>query len=141
MPQSFDKQARRALREKALIRRVAKNVRIADEGHRQDVATETGIPVEEQVRKRWSPQKGGLPTFLASQEGTSELRQGNEAVFYRSSNGDQWYLIREPDGNRLMVRHQPNRASGGRSSIVEVSEFLSEGHGPQHEALLLLLAT
>jgi hypothetical protein len=37
-----------------------------------------------------------------------------------------------------MVRHQPNRASGGRSSIVEVSEFLSEGHGPQHEALLRL---
>ena len=66
--------------------------------------------------------------------------QGNEEAFYRSSNGDQWYLVGEPDATRLMVRHQPNRASGGRSSIVEASEFLSEGHGPQHEALLRLLA-
>jgi hypothetical protein len=33
----------------------------------------------------------------------------------------------------------PNRASGGQSSLVEVADFLSEGHGPQHEALLRLL--
>jgi hypothetical protein len=66
---------------------------------------------------------------------------GDEEIFYRSSNGDQWYLIREPESNRLKVRHQPNRASGGRSTIVEASEFLSKGHGPQHEALLRLLAT
>ncbi len=25
--------------------------------------TETGLPVEEQVRKEWDPKKGGLPTF------------------------------------------------------------------------------
>ena len=67
--------------------------------------------------------------------------QGEEEIFYRSSNGDRWSLIREPDRNRLKVRHQPNRASGGQSTIVEASEFLSEGHGPQHEALLQLLAT
>jgi hypothetical protein len=59
--------------------------------------------------------------------------------FYASSNGDRWYLLREPDG--LRVRHQPNRASGGHSSIVTVPEFLSEGHGPQHEALLKILST
>jgi len=26
--------------------------------------TETGLTVEEQVRKEWDPSKGGLPTFL-----------------------------------------------------------------------------
>ena len=25
--------------------------------------TQTGLPVEEQVRKEWTPNKGGLPTF------------------------------------------------------------------------------
>ena len=63
-----------------------------------------------------------------------------EEVFYRSSNGDQWYLVQEPGTARMSVRHQPNRGSGGQSSLIEVAEFLSEGHGPQHEALLRLLA-
>jgi hypothetical protein len=62
-----------------------------------------------------------------------------EQAFYRSSNGDQWYLVQEPGTERMYVRHQPNRASGGQSSLMEVPEFLSEGHGPQHEALLRLL--
>jgi hypothetical protein len=39
----------------------------------------------------------------------------------------------------MLIRHQPNRASGGQSSLMEISDFLSEGHGPQHEALLRLL--
>ena len=64
-----------------------------------------------------------------------------EVQFYASENGDQWYLLRESDSNRMRVRHRPNRASGGRPSIVEAADFLEEGHGPQHEALLRLLAT
>lgn len=63
-----------------------------------------------------------------------------ETAFYRSSNGDQWLLIREPGTNRMTVRHRPNHASGGRSSSFEISDFLAEGRGPQHEALLELLA-
>jgi hypothetical protein len=39
----------------------------------------------------------------------------------------------------MYVRHQSNRASGGQSLRIEVEDFLSEGHGPQHEALLRLL--
>ena len=62
-----------------------------------------------------------------------------EKELYRSSNGDRWYLVLEPGSNRVFVRHLPNRASGGRSSLMEVRDFLSEGHGPQHEALLRLL--
>jgi hypothetical protein len=62
-----------------------------------------------------------------------------ETIFYRSSNGDQWYLVHEVGSQQMFVRHQPNRSSGGQSSLTEVSDFLSEGHGPQHEALLRLL--
>jgi len=62
-----------------------------------------------------------------------------EQAFYRSSNGDQWYLVQKPGADRMYVRHQPNRASGGQSSLMGLAKFLSEGHGPQHEALLRLL--
>lgn len=33
------------------------------EGHVQSPTTESGLPVEDQVRKEWDPKKGGLPTF------------------------------------------------------------------------------
>jgi hypothetical protein len=63
-----------------------------------------------------------------------------EKELYRSSNGDRWFLIREPGSNDMFVRHQPNLASGGRSSVITVDGFLAEGHGPQHDALLRLIA-
>ncbi len=62
-----------------------------------------------------------------------------EREIYRSSNGDRWDLVQERGSDRGYVRHQPNRASGGQSSLTDVREFLAEGHGPQHEALLRLL--
>ena len=64
---------------------------------------------------------------------------GSENGFYRSSNGDQWDLVREPGSEALSVRHRPNKASGGASSTMSIDEFLSEGHGPQHEALMRVL--
>lgn len=65
-----------------------------------------------------------------------ELFMAEDLLIYASSNGDRWYLVRDnADAERLRVRHQPNPASGGRSSTVDVDEFLAEGHGPQHEAL------
>jgi hypothetical protein len=33
------------------------------EGHVQNATTDSGLPVEEQVRKEWDPKKGGLPIF------------------------------------------------------------------------------
>ena len=36
----------------------------AEEGVVHSPVTETGLPVEEQVRKEWDPKQGGLPTFL-----------------------------------------------------------------------------
>jgi hypothetical protein len=34
-----------------------------EDGHVQSPTTDSGLPVEEQVRKEWDPKKGGLPTF------------------------------------------------------------------------------
>jgi hypothetical protein len=46
---------------------------------------------------------------------------------YRSSNGDQWHLVRETDSGRVLIKHQPNAASGGRTSYIEIAEFLTDG--------------
>lgn len=58
--------------------------------------------------------------------------------FYRSSNGDAWYLCR--DGNGCVVEHQPCLPSGGKDSPVSVGAFLARGvAGPEHQALLALI--
>jgi hypothetical protein len=56
--------------------------------------------------------------------------------FTPAPNGDRWYLVPDnADPEQWKVRHQPNRASGGRPTTVDIGEFLAEGQGPQHEAL------
>ena len=57
----------------------------------------------------------------------------------RSPNGDRWLLVREALSDRVLVRHEPNLASGGKASVIEVGEFLSRGHGPEQQALLRLI--
>ena len=60
---------------------------------------------------------------------------------YRSPNGDRWSLVREADSHDVMVRHQPNAASGGEATDMDVGEFLLRGgEGPEHQALLRLIA-
>lgn len=59
---------------------------------------------------------------------------------YSSSNGDRWLLIRDPESGRSLVRHEPNRSSGGQAVEIEVDEFmLRDGHSPQGVALRTLL--
>ncbi|KAA5613804.1 hypothetical protein [Rhodovastum atsumiense] len=61
---------------------------------------------------------------------------------YESSSGDRWLLVSDPDTERVFVRHEPNVASGGRRSEIGIGEFLTRGgHGPEHQALLHLIAT
>jgi hypothetical protein len=60
---------------------------------------------------------------------------------YRSPNGDRWDLVRETDSERVFIKHQPNPASGGRTSHVEIADFLKNGHGPEHQALLRLIGS
>lgn len=62
-------------------------------------------------------------------------------VLYESGNGDIWRLVRDPQGVP-MVEHEPNRSSGGRTSLTEIGQFLrTGGSGPEHQALLHLIGT
>jgi hypothetical protein len=61
---------------------------------------------------------------------------------YRSApNGDRWSLVREAGSQRVFIEHQPNVSSGGRASHIEIGDFLMHGGGPEHQALLRLIAT
>ena len=61
---------------------------------------------------------------------------------YSSPNGDRWLLVRDPGSGRVFVRHEPNLASGGRTSEIEIGAFLaSGGQGPEHQELLRLIGT
>jgi hypothetical protein len=61
---------------------------------------------------------------------------------YRSSNGDRWRLARDPDSGRVFILHEPNLASGGRTSKIDIGAFLATGHhGPEHQELLRLIGT
>jgi hypothetical protein len=63
-------------------------------------------------------------------------------LIYRSSNGDQWYLVREALNGRVFVRHEPNPPSGGRVSEIELDTFLGAGgHGPEQQELRRLIGT
>jgi hypothetical protein len=60
--------------------------------------------------------------------------------FYLSSNGDSWHLCRDSK-HEVVVVHEPNPASGGKSSLIELSDFLrTENRGPEHQALRALIA-
>jgi hypothetical protein len=60
---------------------------------------------------------------------------------YRSSNGDSWFLSREPANGHAFVIHQPNAPSGGRPSHVGLGEFLRDPKGPEQQSLLKLIGT
>ena len=61
---------------------------------------------------------------------------------YSSSNGDRWFLSREPDTDRVFVRHEANLSSGSQVTDIDIGAFLSRGeHNPEHEALLRLIGT
>lgn len=60
---------------------------------------------------------------------------------YSSANGDRWFLVREPRSERVFIKHKPNAASGGDTSLIEIAEFLAQDHGPQHSELLRLIGT
>lgn len=60
---------------------------------------------------------------------------------YRSSNGDQWLLVRAEAGHPAVL-HRANLSSGGRETVVEIGDFLRPGAaGPEHQELLRLIGT
>ena len=59
---------------------------------------------------------------------------------YRNPNGDAWFLARNSDVDRVFIRHEPNRASGGRPNDTEIGVFLREGgQGSEKQELLRLI--
>jgi hypothetical protein len=61
-----DRTKRRHVRDKAVIDHLAEKVfetPASPDPEPQSATTDAGLPVEEQVRKKWDPKKGGLPTF------------------------------------------------------------------------------
>lgn len=59
--------------------------------------------------------------------------------FYKSVNGDRWFLCMGHTGH-VMVLHQANESSGGHLTELEVSDFLKPGYGtPERAALLQLI--
>ena len=75
-----DRAARRHRREQATIDRLVKGVRKPvipeNDSASSDPMTSTGLPVEDQVRKEWGPDKGGLPTFLRRDPRQLSSRKG-----------------------------------------------------------------
>jgi hypothetical protein len=64
----------------------------------------------------------------------------NVRSIYSSSNGDRWVLVNDPESGRSLVRHEPNRSSGGKAVDIEVDDFiLRDGESPQGIALRALL--
>jgi hypothetical protein len=61
---------RRHVREKSIIDHVARDLfkpppePAAEKSDKPRPTTDTGLSIEEQVRKEWDPSKGGRPTFL-----------------------------------------------------------------------------
>jgi hypothetical protein len=60
---------------------------------------------------------------------------------YHSENGDRWLLSRDDDSHAF-IQHKANLSSGGKVSVIELSDFLSGGKaGPEHQALIRLIAS
>ena len=61
---------------------------------------------------------------------------------YHGANGDRWCLAYDSAVGRVFVRHEPNLASGGKISDIEIGAFLSRGgQGPEKQELLRLIGT
>jgi hypothetical protein len=63
-------------------------------------------------------------------------------IYRSASDGDRWLLARDPDTNRVFVRHEPNLPSGGQVVDIELGAFLiAAGSGPEKQELLRLIGT
>jgi hypothetical protein len=58
---------------------------------------------------------------------------------YRSSNGDTWFLARDPATGSAFVRHEANIPSGGQVTDIAIGAFLNGPRNPEQDALLRLI--
>ncbi|WP_204165196.1 hypothetical protein [Methylobacterium radiodurans] len=61
---------------------------------------------------------------------------------HTSSSGDRWFLARDTAPDRPYILHEPDAASGGLPSQIEIGSFLVTGkEGPEHRELVRLIGT
>lgn len=60
-------------------------------------------------------------------------------AFYKSENDDTWCLAVDTDTYRAVIVHEPNKASGGKLSQIDITSFLARGKGPEQQALVRLM--
>jgi hypothetical protein len=78
------------------------------------------------------------PKYVLGEQKAAE--PASEKVFYKSSNGDCWSLVRDPTTDGLVITHTANSSSGGNVSQIDVETFLTnDALGPEHQALRRLL--
>jgi hypothetical protein len=60
--------------------------------------------------------------------------------FYRSNNGDRWFLGTDARTGQLMILHRGNQSSGGHETQSSISDFLDlKPAGPEQVALRAIL--
>jgi len=67
------------------------------------------------------------------------LSGADEKLVFKGSNGDSWYLGRDPQTGLAAVKHVANPESGGHVSYLDIESFLSSGGGPEHQAFRHLM--
>ena len=94
------------------------------------------ISVWNEPGKAWPKMRRGLRDVPDRRSNTARQARGTVASLdiaamttqrrklYASSNGDTWYLCRDRSGT-VIVSHEPNVASGGKPSQVDVGTFLA----------------
>jgi hypothetical protein len=93
-----------------------------------------------QLMRKHPVQSG--PGYVLGKQIEEELAPATPSLIYESSNGDSWFLTRDPVVGTAAVMHNPNLQSGGKVSYIEVEKFLAEGaNGPEHQALRHLIET
>ena len=83
----------------------------------------------------------GAPKYVLGKQ-VEEFAPDYPLLIYESTNGDSWFLTRDPATGAAAVMHSPNQQSGGRASYSEIGKFLSDGaSAPEHQALRQLIET
>ena len=81
------------------------------------------------------------PKYVLGKQ-VEEFVPDNPLLIYESTNGDSWFLTRDPATGAAAVMHSPNQQSGGQASYSEIGKFLSDGaSAPEHQALRHLIET
>jgi hypothetical protein len=121
-------------------RRAHRNGQYISEAAMPPLGLETLGPRE----RRYRAERGAYTT----KHGTGRQRKRKRVALmterhelYCSPNGDSWFLAREPENGHAFIIHQPNAPSGGRTSHIELGEFLRRVQGPEQRALLRLIGS